>query len=60
MEKVREICFDLKDILYVVFVLVFNVLFFMGDKKFVKFVGGYIKVYIFREVLNFFEGRFEL
>ncbi|BAD85048.1 hypothetical protein, conserved [Thermococcus kodakarensis KOD1] len=60
MEKAREICPDPKDIPYVALALALNVPLLTGDKKLAKSVGGYIKVYTPREVLNFLEGRSEL
>lgn len=60
IEKAREICPDPKDIPYVALALALNVPLLTGDKKLVESVGGHIKVYTPREILDFLEGRLEL
>ncbi|NJF25654.1 PIN domain-containing protein [Thermococcus sp. Bubb.Bath] len=60
VEKAGEICPDPKDIPYVALALALNVPLLTGDKKLAESVGGYIKVYTPREVLDFLEGRSEL
>ncbi|MDI3475471.1 MAG: hypothetical protein PWQ79_495 [Thermococcaceae archaeon] len=60
VEKAREICPYPKDIPYVALTLALNVPLLTGDKKLAESVGGYIKVYTPREVLDFLEGRSEV
>lgn len=60
VEKAREICPDPKDIPNVALALSLNVPLLTGDKKLAESVGGYIKVYTPREVLDFLEGRSEV